>query len=72
MTLNEQQVLLWGCLTLLGILGFIGVLAVNTLIKMNDNLNKLNETVATIVAKQEAHESAHQDLKDRVLELERR
>jgi hypothetical protein len=70
MTPTEQQFILWAIGTLLAILGFIGVLAVNTLIKMNNNLNKLNVTVATIVEKQEAHEEAHKELKARVYELE--
>ena len=70
MTPNEQQLILWVVGSLLAILAFIGILAVNTLIKMNNNLNKLNITVATIVEKQEAHEKNHDELKKRVYELE--
>jgi len=70
MTPNEQQFILWTAITLLGVLGFIGVLAVNTLIKMNNNLNKLNQSVAVIVEKQEVHEKNHDKLEQRVYELE--
>ena len=63
MTNTEITFLLWGCGGLLAILGFIGALAVNALIKMGNDIHDIKIALAHNTEKHEA-------LRDRVIVLE--
>lgn len=56
-------ILLWSMPILLTILGFVGALAVNQLMKLSDSVNQIQITIGKIA-------TAHDDLKDRVDKLE--
>lgn len=55
--------LLWTMPALLAILGFVGALAVNQLMKLSDSVNEIKITIGQIAIK-------HDDLKERVDKLE--
>ena len=63
MTPMEVNFLLWAIGILLGILAFVGVIAVNTLIKMGKDINEIKIKLIEVVTK-------HDDLKDRVDRIE--
>lgn len=56
-------ILLWAMPILLAILGFVGALAVNQLMKLSDSVNQIQITIGKIA-------TAHDDLKERVDKLE--
>lgn len=58
-------ILLWSMPVLLAILGFVGALAVNQLMKLSDSVNQIQITIGRIAAD-------HDNLKDRVNKLEQR
>lgn len=63
MTPTEIKFILWGCGILLAILGFIGALAVNALIKMGKDINEIKITIKEIDTK-------HSGLEKRVERIE--
>ena len=63
MTNTEVSFLLWGCGALLGILAFIGALAVSQLMKMATDINEIKITIAKV-------DIQHIELEKRVLRLE--
>ncbi len=63
LTHNETQFIIWACVTMLGIFGFIGVLGVKALIQMASDLNEIKVTVMKIDTK-------HDELEKRVNKLE--
>lgn len=63
MTATEIKFLLWGVGILLGVLGFIGALAVKQLMKMAQDLNEI-KTIIKVV------ETKHDALEQRVDKLE--
>jgi hypothetical protein len=65
MTNTEVSFLLWGCGALLGILSFIGALAVKQLMHMATDINEIKITIAKV-------DTQHIELEKRVHRLERR
>ena len=57
--------LLWACPVLLGILAFIGTLAIKAFIKMREDLNEIKTAIVK-------DETRHDALTDRVAKIERR
>lgn len=60
---NEVKFLLWGCGVLLAILGFIGALAVKSLMSMANDIGEIKIAI-------KEHEVRHDDLKRRVENIE--
>ena len=63
MTPMEVNFLLWAIGILLSILAFVGIIAVNTLIKMGTDINEIKNKLIEVVTK-------HDDLKERVDRIE--
>ena len=64
MTQTEVSFILWGCGILLGILSFVGIIAVNQLMKMATDLNEIKVIIGKIDTK-------HDELEKRVHRLEK-
>jgi len=64
LTSNESQFLLWALLTLIGVLGFIGALGVNALIKMARDINEIKLTVMRVDTKHDALEKRVEKLEE--------
>ena len=60
---NETQFLIWAVITLLGILGFIGALAVKALMSLAKDVNEIKVSIKEIATK-------HEDLEARVERIE--
>jgi beta-lactamase regulating signal transducer with metallopeptidase domain len=56
LTENETTFLLWAVGTFIGVFAFIGILAVNSLIKMSNDLTEIKISVREVAAKHEATE----------------
>lgn len=63
MNQTEQIFLIWACLALLSIISFIGVIFVNSFLKMAKDINEIKLSVSLQISK-------HQDLERRVEHLE--
>lgn len=63
MSITEQSFLIWACLALLTIISFVGIIFVNSFLKMAKDINDIKLNVSLQVSK-------HQDLKRRVCNLE--
>ena len=63
MNTTEQSVLIWACLTLLSIIAFIGVMFINSFMKMAKDINEIKTTVMV-------QSNKHNDLERRVENLE--
>lgn len=57
------KLLLWAIPILLGILGFIGSLAVKALMKLSDDVNEIKLDIREVAVK-------HEDLEDRIVRIE--
>lgn len=57
LTPTETSFVIWAFIALLGVLGFIGGLGVNALIKMARDLNEIKTTVVKIDTKHDALEA---------------
>lgn len=64
LTVNESSFLIWAVIGLISILGFIGALGVNALIKMGKDLNEIKISLKEVSTK-------HDELDRRVERLER-
>ena len=60
---TEQSFLIWACLTLLAIIAFVGVIFVNTFLKMAKDIGEIKTTVMVQASK-------HDSLEKRVEHLE--
>ena len=67
MTAIETKFLLWGCGILLGILGFIGALAVNALMRMARDVNEIKADLKEYSAKHDGLQR-QVDAHERVIE----
>lgn len=69
LTIEQQtmyEILLWVTPILLGVIAFIGALAVKQFVAMNKNLNELNTKVAVMIAKHDSLELRVEDLEDKI------
>jgi hypothetical protein len=57
------RLLLWAIPILLGILGFIGSLAVKALMKLSEDVNEIKLDIREVAVK-------HEDLEDRIVRIE--
>ncbi len=57
------KLLLWAIPILLGILGFIGSLAVKALMKLSEDVNEIKLDIREVAVK-------HEDLEDRIVRIE--
>lgn len=69
MTQTEVSFILWGCGILLGILSFVGIIAVNQLMKMAFDLNQIKVIIGKIDTKHDALKEEHDELKKEVREI---
>jgi F0F1-type ATP synthase membrane subunit b/b' len=60
---NETQFLIWAVICLLGILGFIGALAVKALMSLAKDVNEIKVSIREVATK-------HEDLEQRVERIE--
>lgn len=68
LTPNETQFLLWACLTLLGMLGFVGALAVHALMQMGKDLNEIKISLKEVATKHDATEKRVERLENHVFD----
>ena len=66
MTTAEIQFLIWSCVSLLGVIAFIGVLFINAFLKMAKDINEIKTIIAVVKTKHEALETRVDKLEEQI------
>lgn len=67
MTPTEIKFLIWACITLLSIIAFVGVLFINSFLKMAKDVNEIKTEIKVAGTKHDSLEKRVEHLEDRVL-----